>query len=91
MDEEAVGFVGSAMRMSAHIRKVAVVGGGPSGATCAGRLARAGLEVMLFEASPSREKPCGGGIPGAALEEFPELLDFAEISAADVPGTPSFQ
>lgn len=57
------------------ITNVAVVGGGPAGATCARRLARSGLHTTLFEARPSDEKPCGGGIPGRALSEFPELLD----------------
>ncbi len=55
------------------LRSVAIVGGGPSGATCARRLAQAGAGVTLFEARPSSEKPCGGGVPAAALDEFPEL------------------
>lgn len=53
--------------------RVAVVGGGPAGSTCAGRLASAGAEVTLFEARPSSEKPCGGGIPARVVEELPEL------------------
>jgi len=53
--------------------RVAVVGGGPAGATCARLLARAGARVTLFEASPSHEKPCGGGVPARVLREFPEL------------------
>lgn len=58
---------------------VAVVGGGPAGATCAGRLASAGFKVTLFEARTGGEKPCGGGVPGRAVSEFPEL------AAADLP------
>ncbi|HKY31752.1 MAG TPA: NAD(P)/FAD-dependent oxidoreductase [Candidatus Polarisedimenticolia bacterium] len=54
---------------------VAVVGGGPAGAVCARRLAARGARVTLFEVSPSGEKPCGGGVPPAALREFPELAD----------------
>lgn len=53
--------------------RIAVVGGGPAGATCARLMAAAGARVDLFEARPEREKPCGGGIPGRALAEFPEL------------------
>jgi len=54
---------------------VAVVGGGPSGATCASRLARRGFSVTLIESRESSEKPCGGGIPGGALPPFPEIGD----------------
>lgn len=57
------------------IRRIAIVGGGPAGATCATALAAGGLDVDLFEASPDGEKPCGGGVPGAALDEFPVLRD----------------
>ncbi|MGH9870680.1 MAG: FAD-dependent oxidoreductase [Candidatus Polarisedimenticolia bacterium] len=57
--------------------RVAVVGGGPAGATCARLLARSGARVTLFEASPGQEKPCGGGVPASALREFPELTDPA--------------
>lgn len=52
---------------------VAVVGGGPAGATASRMLAQRGARVTLFEAAPRGEKPCGGGIPSAALDAFPEL------------------
>src|SRR5688572_22266386 len=55
--------------------RVAVVGGGPAGATCARLLARGGARVTLLEANPDQEKPCGGGVPSRALREFPELTD----------------
>jgi flavin-dependent dehydrogenase len=55
--------------------RIAIVGGGPAGSTCAARLAAGGCTVDLFEAHPTGEKPCGGGIPGATLREFPVLLD----------------
>jgi flavin-dependent dehydrogenase len=66
--------------------RIAVVGGGPAGSTCARLLARAGARVTLFEARPAQEKPCGGGVPARALREFPELTDPAlpRRVAADV-------
>lgn len=57
--------------------RIAVVGGGPAGATCARLLAAGGAAVSLFEARPAAEKPCGGGVPSHALGEFPELTDPA--------------
>ncbi|MEL7049901.1 MAG: FAD-dependent oxidoreductase, partial [Pseudomonadota bacterium] len=41
---------------------VAVVGGGPAGATAADDLARAGYSVALLDRA-GRIKPCGGAIP----------------------------
>lgn len=46
-----------------------VVGGGPSGATAATDLARAGRSVMLLDRA-GRIKPCGGAIPPRALADF---------------------
>ena len=43
-------------------KRIAIVGGGPAGATCAYRLAQSGVYPLLFEARPQREKPCGGGL-----------------------------
>ncbi len=57
------------------IRRIAIVGGGPAGAICAAALASGGLDVDLFESSPAGEKPCGGGVPGAAVNEFQVLRD----------------
>ncbi len=50
--------------------EVAIVGGGPAGATCAYELARAGVEVAIFDHSHPREKPCGGAIAGRLFKEF---------------------
>ncbi len=50
--------------------KVLVVGGGPAGAIGARSLAEWGLEVILLERNLSFEKPCGGGVPLNAFEEF---------------------
>jgi flavin-dependent dehydrogenase len=50
---------------------VAVVGAGPAGALAAGRLARDGARVTIFDASHPREKPCGGGLTAKALRLLP--------------------
>ena len=48
---------------------VVIVGGGPAGSTCAGRLRQAGLDVLLLDRETfPREKPCAGWITPAALE-----------------------
>ena len=46
-----------------------VIGGGPSGATAATTLARAGRSVMLLDRA-GRIKPCGGAIPPRAIRDF---------------------
>jgi geranylgeranyl reductase len=48
---------------------VFVVGGGPSGATAAEDLARAGKNVALLDRD-GRIKPCGGAIPPRAIKDF---------------------
>ena len=53
---------------------VAVIGGGPAGATCAYHLARAGVEVLLFERDILWEKPCGGGLTPRVFRAEPDLL-----------------
>jgi geranylgeranyl reductase family protein len=55
---------------------VIVAGAGPSGATAARRLARAGMRVLIVErfALP-RQKPCGGGISTRVFTRFPYLHD----------------
>ncbi|TVU22566.1 hypothetical protein EJB05_32276, partial [Eragrostis curvula] len=58
--------------------RVAVVGGGPAGASAAEALASAGAQAFLVERSPAGAKPCGGAIPLCMLDEFaipPELID----------------
>ncbi len=50
--------------------KVLVVGGGPAGATAASFLSKNGVEALLLEKNPAFVKPCGGGIPSIAFEEF---------------------
>lgn len=51
--------------------KVAVVGGGPSGACAAEALAKTNdVEVVLFERKMDNAKPCGGAIPLCMIDEF---------------------
>lgn len=57
---------------------VFVVGGGPSGATAAEDLARAGKRVALLDRA-GRIKPCGGAIPPRAIKDF--AIDDAQIVA----------
>ena len=45
-----------------------VAGAGPAGAVAARDLARLGARVALIDGSHPREKPCGGGVTGRALE-----------------------
>lgn len=47
---------------------VAIAGAGPAGAWAACRLALGGARVAIVDASHPREKPCGGGVTGRALE-----------------------
>jgi len=62
---------------------VAVIGGGPAGATAATDLARKGYRVCLLDRA-GRIKPCGGAIPPKLIEEFeiPESLLVARVSSA---------
>jgi geranylgeranyl diphosphate/geranylgeranyl-bacteriochlorophyllide a reductase len=60
-----------------------VVGGGPSGATAAEDLARAGYRVALLDRA-GRIKPCGGAIPPRLIADFeiPDRLIVARIRTA---------
>jgi len=62
---------------------VVVVGGGPSGATAAHDLARAGRSVLLLDRA-GRIKPCGGAIPPRLIRDFdiPQHLLVARITSA---------
>ena len=56
---------------------VLVVGGGPAGSTCAGKLRQAGLDVLLLDKQQfPRDKPCAGWIT-------PEVLAALEIDHED--------
>src|SRR5512144_2653590 len=58
---------------------VAVVGAGPAGAWAAYCLARQGTRVVIFDGSHPREKPCGGGVTGRALQMVGEQLAGAAV------------
>jgi geranylgeranyl reductase family protein len=63
---------------------VAIVGGGPAGARAAWRLARAGARVVLFDGSHPREKPCGGGVTGRALDLVRDAIEPAGLAAVAI-------
>src|SRR3954470_5305173 len=58
---------------------VAIVGAGPAGAWCATRLAADGVRVALVDGSHPREKPCGGGVTGRALESIMDRGGFPGV------------
>jgi geranylgeranyl diphosphate/geranylgeranyl-bacteriochlorophyllide a reductase len=62
---------------------VIVIGGGPSGATAANDLARAGCDVAFLDRA-GRIKPCGGAIPPRLIEDFsiPASQIVAQIQIA---------
>lgn len=65
------------------IYDVVVVGGGPSGATAAEKLAGAGRRVALLDRA-GRIKPCGGAIPPRLIRDFdiPDDQLVAKINTA---------
>lgn len=62
---------------------VVIVGGGPSGATAAEHLARAGRKVALIDRD-GRIKPCGGAVPPRLINDFaiPDSQIVARIQTA---------
>ena len=55
--------------------KVAILGGGPSGAFAAERLASAGVDTVVFDEKLAWEKPCGGGLTYKAYSQYPFLAE----------------
>ena len=69
-----------------NTRTIAIIGGGPAGATTAERLAQgwglrnargSGHRVLVFEEKIGWEKPCGGGLTHKALRRYPFLAQAA--------------
>jgi flavin-dependent dehydrogenase len=57
--------------------KVAILGGGPSGAFAAAQLASNGVRTVVFDEKLAWEKPCGGGLTYKAYSQYPFLADGA--------------
>jgi geranylgeranyl reductase family protein len=57
------------------MKTVAILGGGPAGASAAERLATAGLRTIVLDEKLAWEKPCGGGLTYKAYERYPFLLN----------------
>lgn len=57
------------------MKTVAVLGGGPAGASAAERLARAGLSTIILDEKLAWEKPCGGGMTYKAYSQYPYLIE----------------
>jgi geranylgeranyl reductase family protein len=55
--------------------RVAILGGGPSGAFAAERLASAGVQTIVFDEKLAWEKPCGGGLTWKAYSQYPFLQE----------------
>ena len=57
------------------MKTVAVLGGGPAGASAAERLASAGLRTIVIDEKLAWEKPCGGGITYKAYSQYRYLIE----------------
>ena len=68
-----------------NLYDVAVIGGGPCGATAAGDLASQGYKVALLDRA-GRIKPCGGAVPPRLIRDFsiPDHLIVAKIKSARI-------
>ena len=62
----------------------AVVGAGPAGAWTARSLALGGARVLLLDPSHPREKPCGGGITGRALDLVADAVDARDLPSVAI-------
>ena len=62
---------------------VAVIGGGPAGASAAREAAQRGLSVLLFDHAHPRRKACGGGLPVKGIEwmDAPESSIECEMTS----------
>ncbi len=63
---------------------VAIVGAGPAGCRAAFRMAGAGARVAILDGSHPREKPCGGGVTGRALDLVRDAIDPLDLGAVPI-------
>lgn len=70
--------------LSQRSEKVAVIGSGPAGLTCAADLARHGCQVSVFEASPVPGGMLSTGIPAYRLPRDILNIEIAAIQALGV-------
>jgi flavin-dependent dehydrogenase len=68
------------------MRGIAIIGGGPGGASAALALARGGVEVDLYLPARPGEKPCGGAVPEHVL---PRLAGFDPHTLPTVEAPPA--
>jgi geranylgeranyl reductase family protein len=66
-----------------HAFDALVTGAGPAGAIAARDLVRQGARVALIDGSHPREKPCGGGVTGRALQLVGAALTDADGQTVD--------
>jgi len=72
-----------AVEQRARNAEVLVIGGGPSGASCAYWLASAGYDVVLLERKAyPREKTCGDGLTPRSVRQLEDMGLGAELAAA---------
>jgi geranylgeranyl reductase family protein len=64
--------------------QIAVIGAGPAGAWAAYRLAQLGARVTIFDGSHPREKPCGGGVTGRAIELIDGAIEWPAIKETTI-------
>ena len=55
---------------------IAIIGAGPAGSMLAYKLASSGRRVHLFDHRAPWEKPCGGMLSAATIDENPELQRY---------------
>ena len=77
------GYAGNLEKAPANGKRVAIVGGGPAGLTCAGDLARLGYQVTIFEAFQ-----VAGGVLMYGIPEFrlPKSIVQQEIKTLEKMG-----
>jgi menaquinone-9 beta-reductase len=80
---EATGTTSGAVADPEHIHDVLVVGGGPSGSSCAYWLAEAGWDVALVEKKVfPREKTCGDGLTPRSVRQIADMGIEGALSGA---------